>query len=56
MKKMKEAINTLNATWLELKLAKLFGHKYYQREGEFIVHLASWRGKAYLIGMERKPE
>lgn len=52
--KTKEAINTLNATWLELKLAKLFGRKYHQREGELIVNLASWRGTVYLIGLDRE--
>lgn len=48
---VKEAIATMNAGWLELKLAKLFGKKSKHNEGTIIVKLSKFRDKTYLIDM-----
>lgn len=44
-----EAIHTLEAGWLELRLAIWFGCKYYQRDGGKVYLLTRWRGQSYLI-------
>lgn len=45
-----EAINTLNASWLENKLVKLFGKKSIYYENGSVVVLKKFRNKRYLVG------
>lgn len=47
---LKEAGNTLDASWLTLKLAKLLGKKILRRDRGKLYQLRIWRGKTYLIG------
>ena len=51
-----EALNTLQATWLELKLAKLFGKKAVGRDGNTVVTISQWRGKLYMLDCKTEPE
>lgn len=50
VKLIKEAGNTISASWLTLKLAKLFGRKILRAEMGRVYQLREWRGKVYLIG------
>ena len=49
----KEAYNTLMASWIEIKLAKLFGRKTIHQEEGISVTIHRYRGKLYLTDMER---
>lgn len=56
MKAFQASINTLNAGWIELRLAKLFGKKSTHQDSGCIVTLSKWRGKFYLINSEKVEE
>lgn len=49
-----ESLNTLHASWLELKMAKLFGKKIVGHDGHFTVHMRRYKGKIYLIDFEEE--
>lgn len=50
----KESINTLNASWLKLKLVKLFGKTEYVENGRSLIVIKHFRGKSYLINYATK--
>ena len=42
------AIETMRASWLQVRLAILFGKKYVAQDGDTIVTIYQWRGVSYL--------
>ena len=52
-----EAMNTLRASRFTLFLACLFGKHHMGEDAVFaVVHFVKWRGKVYLIDLERRVE
>lgn len=45
----KEALNTIKANWLELKLVLWFGKRTIHADGNRIITIATLFGKEYLI-------
>lgn len=48
-----QAANTLNAKWYTLWLARFFGTHYEGRDGTTVVKMVEWRGRSYLLDVER---
>lgn len=46
---VKEALNTINASWLTLLLVRLFGYRATAQESGRLIRLARWRGKTYML-------
>ena len=56
MKYFKEALNTVQASWLDIQHAKLFGKKSTHSEDGIVVTVYKYRGKVYLVDVDRTEE
>jgi hypothetical protein len=46
---VREAINTMNASWVEIKCARYLGKRTTVKDDNALIVLSTWKGKRYFI-------